>query len=559
MDAICHAIIPWPSGGEWIDSDQFKEEDVMPGQISAIALKKLIVGGGELAVLDVREEGVFSERHMLYASSLPLSRLELSIYDLVPRQSAPIVLCDDGDGLSERAAIILTRFGYIDVSILDNGMTGWEDAGNVVFSGVNVPSKAFGEFVEVNYHTPNISAEELQAKITAGEDMVVLDSRPIDEYRRMNIPTGVDVPGAELVHRVHDIAPSPDTLVVVNCAGRTRSIIGAQSLINAGIPNKVMALRNGTMGWELAGFEIERGNDKRVLESSTEGAKKAVEAAGRVAKRFGVQTIDRAMLETWIAEQDTRTLYLFDVRNPEEYEAGHLPGSIWTPGGQLVQATDKYAATRNARVALIDDNGVRATMTASWLVQMGWKEVAVLEGGLTGGNIETGPRATEIAGLESVKVDEVSVAGLEKLLTDGGVTVVDIGRSLDYRHGHIPGAWFAVRSRLEKGLDAASIKGRLVITSGDGMVARLAAAEAADIVSTPVSCLVGGTDAWSEAGLPLADGEENMADSPDDMWLRPYDRSSGIAEAMNTYLSWEVDLVDQINRDGTTHFQLFAE
>jgi rhodanese-related sulfurtransferase len=531
----------------------------MPGQMSADALKKLIVGGGELAILDVREEGVFSERHMLYATSLPLSRLELSIYDLVPRRSAPIVLCDDDDGLSERAAIILTRFGYDDVAILERGMKGWEDAGNVVFSGVNVPSKAFGEFVEVNYDTPNISAEDLQGKIEAGEDMVVLDSRPIGEYRRMNIPTGVDVPGAELVHRVHDIAPSPETLVVVNCAGRTRSIIGAQSLINAGIPNRVMALRNGTMGWELAGFDIERGNDKRVLSSSDEATSKAVEAAGRVARRFGVRTIDRAMLETWVAERDTRSLYLFDVRNPEEYEAGHFPGSVWAPGGQLVQATDTYAATRNARIALIDDNGIRATMTASWLVQMGWKDVAVLEGGLTGVELEAGPHKADVAGLEKTVIDEVTAAELEKLLTDGAATVVDVGRSLDYRHGHIPGAWFAVRSRLEKGLDAIPIKGLLVMTSGDGLVARLAAVEAENLISTSVAVLAGGTGAWSAAGSPMIDGEENMADIPDDMWLRPYDRSNGVAEAMNTYLSWEVDLVDQIDRDGTTDFQLFPE
>ena len=369
----------------------------------------------------------------------------------------------------------------------------------------------------------------------------------------------MDIPGAELVHRVYDIAPSPDTLVVVNCAGRTRSIIGAQSLINAGIPNKVMALRNGTMGWELAGFEIERGNDKRVLESSTDGTNKAIEASGRVAKRFGVLTIDRAMLETWVAERDTRTLYMFDVRNSEEYEVGHLLGSIWAPGGQLVQATDKYAATRNARIVLIDDNGVRAAMTASWLVQMGWKNAVVLEGGLTGGSLEAGPHSSEIAGLAGLNVDEVSVVELKKHLSDGGATVIDVGRSRDFRHGHIPGAWFAVRSRLEKGLNETPIKGRLVVTSGDGVVARLAAAEAAKLVSTPVSCLIGGTDAWSAAGLPLAEGEENMADAPDDMWLRPYDRSSGIAKAMNTYLSWEVGLVDQIDRDGTTDFQLFPE
>jgi rhodanese-related sulfurtransferase len=531
----------------------------MAGQLGAKALKELIVGGGELAVLDVREEGSFSNHHMLYASSLPLSRLELSICDLVPRRSTPIALCDDDDGLSARAAVVLTRLGYTDVSILEGGMGGWAAAGFEVFSGVNVPSKAFGEFVEVNYHTPGISAEELKAKIESGEDMVVLDSRPIDEYRRMNIPTGIDVPGAELVYRVHDVAPSPDTLVVVNCAGRTRSIIGAQSLINAGIPNKVVALRNGTMGWELAGFDIERGNDKRALDTSAEGAAKAREAAARVARRFGVRTIDQAELETWIAERDTRTLYMFDVRNPEEYEAGHLPGSIWAPGGQLVQATDKYAATRNARIALIDDNGVRATMTASWLLQMGWRDVVVLDGGLNGSALESGVHVTEVAGLKNADATEIAPAELQQLLSDGAATVVDFGRSLDYRRGHVPGAWFAIRSRMEKAFDAIALNGRLVLTSGDGVVARLAAAEVKSLVGKPVSFLAGGTAAWSAAGLPLTEGEENMADNPDDMWLRPYERTSGIADAMNAYLAWEVNLVDQVDRDGTTDFRLFPE
>src|SRR6185312_12580626 len=154
----------------------------------------------------------------------------------------------------ERAASVLTQAGYTDVSILTGGIAAWEAAGFELFSGVNVPSKAFGEFVEHEKGTPSVSAEELNALMQSGADMVVLDSRPFDEFSRVSIPTGVDVPGAELVLHVHDMAPKPDTLVVVNCAGRTRSIIGAQSLINAGVPNKVVALRNGTMGWSLAGF-----------------------------------------------------------------------------------------------------------------------------------------------------------------------------------------------------------------------------------------------------------------------------------------------------------------
>lgn len=524
--------------------------------IHAKDLKSLITSGHELAILDVREEGVYSEGHLLYASSLPLSKLEPSIFQLVPRKGAPIALCDDGDGLSERAAERLAEFGYTDVAVLENGMQGWRDAGHEVFSGINVPSKAFGEIVEHEQQTPNISAEELKAKLDAGDDLVVLDSRPYDEYHRMNIPTGLDVPGAELVHRVHDVAPSPDTLVVVNCAGRTRSIIGAQSLINAGIPNKVMALKNGTMGWNLAGYDLEHGSERRVLSSTEAGTAKATEAARRVAEKYGVRTITMDDLSAWQEETDQRTLYLFDIRNPEEFEAGHLSGSVWAPGGQLVQGTDKYAPVRNSRVVLIDDNGVRATMTAHWLIQMGWNDVVVLKGGLDSGKLETGKYQPVVAGLNRADADAISAADLNALLPDGA-TVLDLGRSLDFKAGHIPGAWFGVRSRLKTALDNVDIAGELVTTSDDGILARFAAAEASALLGQPVRYLDGGTNAWQAAGFVLEDGDGRQADEMNDMFLRPYDRASGIEQAMNDYLTWEIELVNQLERDGTTNFKLF--
>src|SRR3984893_15514306 len=216
--------------------------------VSPRALKAMLADGGELALLDVREELLFSRGHLLHARSLPLSRLELRIRALVPRRATRIVLVDDGDGLAQRAAGTLERLGYTDVGHLDGGLASWTAEGFEPFSGINVPSKAFGEFVEHADATPNIGAEELEKLLRGRANVVVLDSRPFDEYSRMSIPTGIDVPGAELVLRVRDLAPSADTAVVVNCAGRTRSIIGAQSLINAGVPNKVVALRNGTMG-----------------------------------------------------------------------------------------------------------------------------------------------------------------------------------------------------------------------------------------------------------------------------------------------------------------------
>src|SRR5688572_8659866 len=281
--------------------------------ISARRVSELLARAGELALLDVREQGVHYRGHPFFACSAPLSRLEMMVEDLVPRRSAPMVLLDGGsEGLAEKAQARLRELGYTDVSILEGGCAAWKAAGGELFSGVNVPSKAFGEFVEHQYETPRIPPEKLKEFLDQKRKLVVLDSRPFEEYHRMNIPGGIDAPGAELAWRVHDLAPDPDTLVVVNCAGRTRSIIGCQSLRNAGIPNPVVALKDGTMGWELAGFQVERGSTRVAPPPSEEGRKRARGVGERVAKRFQVKFTDRRTVEKWISDP-ARTLYLLDA------------------------------------------------------------------------------------------------------------------------------------------------------------------------------------------------------------------------------------------------------
>ena len=365
------------------------ETSTFPG-IDADALRERILGESELALIDVREARPYAGGHVLYAANLPLGRLDLLAARALPRRCVPIVLCDAGEGLAEQAADRLSRSGYRDTRILRGGIGAWEAAGGVLFSGTNVPSKAFGEHVEHVERTPSLLAEELAALIESGDDVLILDSRPMEEYREHSIPGGVCVPGAELAYRVHDFPRTPDTRVVVNCAGRTRSIIGAQSLRNAGVAN-VASLRNGTMGWRLAGLPLAFGARERYHPVTAAGRKEAKRAAAGVAKRFALRRLDRAALEAWRRESEVRSLYVFDVRSPEEYEAGHLPGSRCAPGGQLVQETDVFAPVLGARVVLVDDDGVRATMTASWLVQMGGREVAVLEDALDGEELETGP------------------------------------------------------------------------------------------------------------------------------------------------------------------------
>jgi rhodanese-related sulfurtransferase len=512
--------------------------------LTAPAIKSMLGDGAELALIDVREELTFSQNHLLWARSVPLSRIELRFARLVPRLTTRIVLIDDNDGLVGRAAAILAKAGYTDLSYLEGGVAAWIAAGLVLFSGVHVPSKAFGEFVEHDSGTPSVSAGDLAAMMRNGTDLKVLDSRPFDEYSRVSIPTGINVPGAELVLRVRDIVPSPDTTIVVNCAGRTRSIIGAQSLINAGVPNKVMALRNGTMGWHLAGLTCDSGKSARVPDYSSAGVAWAKSAAETVARRFGVERIDRAELEAW-RKDTTRTTYIFDVRDPAEFAAGHFPGAISAPGGQLVQATDIYAGTLGARIVLSDDREARALMSASWLKQMGWKYVYVLpEAGK-----ETGQPASRILGAAPAD------AGMDpdKVLDIDDITVVDLSTSPHYRRGHIPGAWFAIRGRLDRALKKIQLRNALVLTSEDGVLAGLAVNEARALTKVSVFWLQGGNAAWAAAGFPLSTNEQ-MADDAVDVWLKPYERSGDTEAAMNAYLSWEVDLLERIKQDGTTHF-----
>jgi len=528
--------------------------------VSVQDVQAMLTSNEVFAFFDVREEGEFSIKgHPLFATPLPLSRLEPRVFALLPDPKTKIVLMDAGDegehGRANRAAARLKTMGYANVLTMTGGLKAWAAAGCEVFTGVNVPSKAFGEVVEHDNDTPRIDAADLQKLIDAKTDMVILDSRPMPEFNNMSIPGGIDCPGAELVYRVKDFAPRPETLVVVNCAGRTRSIIGAQSLINAGLPNKVMALKNGTMGWHLAGLKVARGETRSFGPQSAEAAKFAQAAAANIARRMGIRKIDMAGLKK--LEGNGTPLYKLDVRDPSEYAKGHIKGFRHAAGGQLVQATDQYVGARNATIVLHDNDGVRATMTAHWLLQMNWNETYVLDHEPAASELTTEAEPRYPAGFAVPVPASIAAADLDKILKQ--TIVVDLDTSLKYRDGHVPGAWFAVRANLAKSMpdmirqqpDARQV----VLVSPDGEIAALAASEAAAVSGgRPVSILKGGMKAWRDAKLAVETGHTRMADPPTDVWYRPYDFKEDVEAAMRQYLDWEVDLVPQVKRDGTASF-----
>jgi rhodanese-related sulfurtransferase len=516
----------------------------------------MLDGEVEWALLDVREEGAFDTGHPFWAVNVPLSHIESRIPGLVPRLGTPLVVLDDADdGLARRAAKCLSAMGYTDIHVLEEGLAGWRKAGLPIHAGIYVPSKAFGEYVEHHYKTPSISVERLKLALEQSEDMVVIDCRPFDEFTTSSLPGSINCPGVELITRVYSLLENEKTTVVVHCAGRTRGIIGAQTLINAGLRNPVVTVKNGMAGWLLSGQRLAHGRVNVAPAPTLESLQKAFEATQRLANAVGLRTVDANQLQEW--RQDTgRTLYFFDVRTPQEYEAGHIPEARSAPGGQLLQAFDTFVGTRNSRIVLVDDNGIRARITGFWLRQMGLEDVAILEGasGLASNRLastkENSPRVHEPLG---GTVSEVTVLQLHQLMAEGNAVVLDFSNSLKFGRGHIPGAWFAVRARIAEALSKIPAGLQLVLTSEDGNFAALAYSDVKQISSTPVSVLRGGNSAWSMAGLPMESGRERLTTKNDDVWYSPIDRPDPI-QAIHNYLDWETELIDRIQRERGVRF-----
>lgn len=522
----------------------------MVKHVTAQELRRRWIDHLEVALVDVREEGPYSTSHPFFAISVPVSEVEEKLPALVPRTSAPIVVYDDGEGYAENAVPRILSLGYSDVAVLEGGLSAYALVGEV-FRDVNVPSKAFGELVESIRHTPSMPAKEVEEVLKSQEDIVVLDARRFSEYHTMSIPRGQSCPGGELLYRIFQAAPSPTTRVFVNCAGRTRSILGTQSLVNAGIPNKVSAVRNGTIGWTLAGLELEHDRTERISEPSLEAKRRAREHAIAWSKHVGVLSIDESKFSQLAAESSTRTLHLLDVRTPEEYAAGHLPNFVSAPGGQLIQATDEWVGVRGSRLVLYDDDGVRARMTASWLVQLGW-EVYVLDEAFTLPPADTTvpePPLWTTLSLGFVTVDQLA------RLTD--VTVVDLARSPTYRKGHIPGAWFASGPELARDLKTIKTSsGTIVLTSPNGTVAAANLEHARGAVSLEVVYLLGGTLAWEAANGSLERTEARWLSDPIDVYKRPYEGTENAHGDMQGYLDWEYGLVAQLANDGVASFHV---
>ena len=525
-------------------------------EITAATLRTWLYDGAELALIDVREPGQCIEAHILFSAPLPYSRFEAGLPRLVPNHAARMVLCDAGDGVAAKATAAAEIMGYGSVHVLAGGVQSWEAAGHTLYEGVNVPSKAFGELVEHVDDTPRLAASEIARRQQDDANMVIVDGRPLEEFRRFSIPGASCCPNGELALRASEFAPDPETTVIVNCAGRTRSIIGAQTLIDVGIPNPVYAMENGTQGWVLSGMVLDEGKDTGLPGVPGDVEQRKANAAA-LAERHGVERVDAATLSGWLMDAE-RTVYLLDVRTAEE-RAGDpadraglmaLHGVMHGPGGQLVQATDQWIGVRNAAIMVLDTEDLRAPVTASWLRRLGHKAFT-LEGGLDalgGVASQVVPTAFSLNALPPI-----AATALEQRMRADDVLLLDLRSSISYRAGHIAGARWSIRPRLP----AVSAGQTVVLAAKTEEIALLAAQDLKRGGAGEILLLEGNADTWRAAGLNMVSSED---DPPDDERIDfltfTAGRHDGDEAASRRYLEWEIALVDQLDDQERAVFRI---
>lgn len=520
----------------------------MTETIDAAALKHALNTADEIALLDVREAGEHTSGHPFLASSAPLSCFESHLTTLVPRKTCPVVLFDEGSSQrAKKAAALAQGLGYINISILEGGTQAWSTSGYTLYEGVYVPSKTFGELVEEIMHVPHISAQDVQARMDANEDFVLVDGRPMTEHTKMNIPGSFCVPNADLAYFTKEFIPNDEIPVIVHCAGRTRSIIGAQILRDAGVKNPVIALENGTQGWHLAGLELETGSTRKVdTKPDAKTRDEMTITAREITKEHGINFAQASDVNNW-AKDTARTTYVFDVRSESEFAAGHLPGTRNTPGGQLIQSTDAWAATRGARIVLVDDNEMRAVIVARYLKLMGWEVFALSGGEAVWSEVSLDPQTPYLP--------PSPPAAKTKL--NGNETILDTRSSMAFREGHLSSAQWTLRATLSEVMENISPTQEIVLCSADDQICGFIAEDLKNMGYSNLSILAGDPKSWQAQGLEVISSPESPSNEEAiDFVFFTHDRHSGNLDAARRYIEWETGLVAQLDTQERAIFKL---
>lgn len=516
-------------------------------------LKTMLEGeaGRAFALIDVRGHGEFRRGHILGATSLPRRMIEFRMRELVSFSGTPIVLCDEDGRRASLAAKTLERMRYSDVAVLEGGLSKWVESGYNTELEMNTLSKIFGEKVFSEWRVPEVTAQELNEKLRRGEDVTIIDVRTHEEHRVSCIPGAINIPGGELALRISEAVTDPSRPIVVHCAGRTRSIIAAATLQKLGFQN-AFALKNGTMGWELAGLELQHGAKTSVASPSHVSISESEVLVSGMAGSQGIQRLSIEDLKDVQSRRDGENVYLIDVRTREEYISGHMPGFQWFPGGQAVQQADELIAVPDGKIIFACDGRIRSTFAAYWFRELGYPHVYTVDGGVKawtvrGLHVEVGMQGLVPFGLEDARarVKLLSPIKFNLAVEEDKLTLIFVGTSQNFADGHIPNSHWLPRDWLELRVSGLipSNHTPIGVTCSDGLSSPLAAVTLMDLGYESVKVLEGGVEAWRNVGLPTSQGSGELDGTVDD--VLPFIGTRMSREEMLRYLVWEEKLAER--------------
>ena len=522
----------------------------MTSNITPKTSKSWLSDKEEVAFIDVREIGQHTSGHPFFSISIQYSLFELKIETLVPNKKTRVILIDNNDGISKLAYNVAHKLGYSNISIIDGGIEGWVNAGYQLFDGINVPSKSFGELIEKHFHTPSITAKDLIKKQDNNENCIVIDGRPFEEYNKMSIPKSICCPNAELLYRVSSHVKDINTEIIINCAGRTRSIIGAQTLIDFGIKNKVRALENGTQGWFLSDLSLEHNKTEYLAVNPTDiEIQKLQNKVLKLTDYLNIDLIDFEEAQELIIDKN-RSTFIFDVTTSKKIN-NTQDVIMNVPGGQLVQATDKYIGVWKATVILVDDGDlIRAGTTSFWLKKMGFKVYILKEGLLKAKKLKFQKEvSSKIINLHSITLEDLGRVKNQALY--------DIRPSSEFCKTRIKNSIWLNRASLNK--QNINMDDQIVIITDKLDKASLVIRDLREM-DKEVTVKV---YKWNQSEIkncgPIIDkttkplSEQNNIDFN----FHTHMRHKGNKEHAKQYLEWEINLVEKMDEQELSFFKLY--
>ena len=523
--------------------------------LSAGDLYAVLMRREEVAVIDVREARFYAQGHINLSAHSALSSLELQVLRSVPRPQVCVVLVDDDGavgGAAEQAMSVLAALSFTHVRLLEGGIKGWQASGYSLGTGYNTLVKAFADLAHAHYATPTLTPAQLEARFERGQPTTVIDCRPEVEYQKTSVGRAVNVPGVELALQELNRTDEADHLYVISCFSRTRGIVATTTLALLNGVSNVAFLQDGVMASFLYGLPTGPGDAQLPSPGRLAPDEVLRQHTATLVQRHGLKVIDHAQFLQLQAERDQRTLYVFDVRPEAAYRAGHLAHAVSVPGGQLLMTYDAHVPVLHARIVLVDDGHLkRAAVTAFWLSHFDNADIYLLSLDEAGVTLVTEMPADALPAavrwLAPQQVQEHLVAGLP---------VLDVGPSLDYEQGHLPGAKFVLRPSLAAWLETQP-PGPLVFTSPDGVNAAYAAAHVSRTLGLEAYALKGGTQAWRAAGLEVevAFEPQQLLSPFDDDWGSTMRAKVNREQIFRDYLTWERGLGHDIARDDTVQFR----